>query len=167
MTVGSPGADERAAIEFGSVIKDIAKQEHAPVPKPHEITAKMNEVRARTAKDRLALYLKERLEEQWDWYDRNATKNQESGRRVLGMAVAAQAVACVLALILIYKETADFGGVFATVSASALAWMQLKRYEDISAAYSTAAKELSGIGSEVVEGWAPTDAELSKFVINA
>jgi len=163
---GSPDAEAKAAALFESFVHDIAEQEEAPVPKIQEITAKMQEIRAWPRAARLTLYLQERLEEQRTWYAGNSERNEESGRRVLYMAVATQIVACVLALIPIFREIPDFGGVFATVSASALAWMQLKKYEDLTQAYKTAAKELSRIGSGVAPGWTPSDAELSRFVLD-
>jgi Flp pilus assembly protein TadB len=128
---GSPEADAEAATLFEKFDHDIADQEAAPAPEPHEITAKMREVRHRAAAERADMYMKERIEDQRTWYARNCEKNSRNGNRTLWFAIATQVIACGFALIQIAREIPDFVGVFATVSAGALAWMQLKKYEDL------------------------------------
>ncbi len=162
---GSAQAEAQAASQFDQVIHDIAKQEDVPVPKPHEITEMMKEVRAKTPAERASLYLDERIEDQREWYAKNSKKNETLSRRALYIAVATQVIALIFALLLISNQIPDLVGVFATVSASVLAWMQMKRYEDIAQAYLTAAKELSSIAAGLSE--TPTEAELSQFVVDA
>ncbi len=140
-------AEAQAASQFDQVIHDIAKQEDVPVPKPHEITKVMKEVRAKTPAERASLYLDERIEGQRGWYAKNSKKNETRSRRALYIAVATQVIALIFALLLISNKIPDLVGVFATVSASVLAWMQMKRYEDLAQAHSTAAKEVSKIGT--------------------
>ena len=81
------------------------------------------------------------------------------------VAVVTQVVALALALVLVSKGAPDLVGVFAAISASALAWLTLKRYEDLAEAYQTAAKELSRIGSEAPSN--ATEEGLSQFVIDS
>ena len=162
---GSSNAEAEASKRFDELVHEIAVQEEAAVPEPHEITPKMREVRQRSVLDRAKLYLKERVGDQRTWYADNAEKNEKMGRRVLYFAVAAQGAACVLALMLIAGDVQDFTGLFATISASALGWMQLKKYEDLAEAYLTAAKELSKIAASI-DGTS-SDDELSRFVLDA
>ncbi len=163
---GSLQDEAQAAALFETFVHDIADQEAAPVPKTHEITGKMKEVREKTPAERAEIYVRERFEPEREWYDTNSKKNSRNGDRVLLLAIATQIIACGLAVIQIFHETPDFVGVFATASAGALAWMQAKRYEDLAQAYVTAAKELSRIGSTVIPA-AISDAGLSRFVLDA
>jgi hypothetical protein len=163
---GSPHEEAQAAALFETFVHDIADQEAAPVPKPHEITDKMREMREKTPAERAETYLRARYEPEREWYDTNSKKNSRNGSQVLSLAIATQIIACGLALIQIFHETPDFVGVFATASAGALAWLQTKRYEDLAQAYMTAAKELSRIGSTVTVA-AISDAELSRFVLDS
>jgi SMODS and SLOG-associating 2TM effector domain 1 len=162
---GSDQADAEAEERFDLLVHEIATQEAAPVPKSHEITPTMHQVRHKTLPERARLYLRERIEDQRSWYATNSDKNDAIGTRALYTAVATQVIACIIALILISYKVPDFGAVFATVSASALAWMQIRRYEDLAQAYETAAKELSKIGSTKVEGF--SEEQLSRFVLDA
>jgi hypothetical protein len=122
-------------------------------------------VRRKSVTERANLYLTERIKGQLSWYTENSEENDKNGPPVLYLAAGTQAVACLVAVILINYEIPDFGGVFATASASALAWMQIRRYEDLAQAYSTAAKELSSIGSAQVAGF--SEQQLSRFVLDA
>jgi hypothetical protein len=162
---GSAEADAEATRQFDRFIHEIAEQEGVPVPKPHEITEGMREVRSRAPAERARLYLDERIEGQRAYYVRKSAMDERLGRRMLSVAVATQVIALIFALLLISNRIADFVGVFATISASALAWLQMTRYEDLARAYPTMAKELSRIASGISAS--PSDAELSQFVIAA
>jgi hypothetical protein len=163
---GSAEADAQAARQFDKFIHEISEQRGVPVPKPHEITQSMREVRARTPAERTDLYLEVRIEDQRKWFAGKSKRNETLGRRALYVAVATQAIAVIFALLPIWKnKIPDFVGLFATISASCLAWIQMRRYEDLAQSYETSAKELSRIASGVSA--APSEAELSQFVIAA
>jgi Flp pilus assembly protein TadB len=170
MTCASPFehslTEEEATRRLERVLHDIATQEREiPAPELREVTPKMKTVREWTASQRGALYLQERVEDQYQWYTREARKDSKQGRQLMYAAVVTQVVALALALVMVAKHIPDLVGVFAAVSASALAWLTLKRYEDLAEAYETAAKELSRIGSEAPTN--ATDESLSQFVIDS
>jgi hypothetical protein len=158
--------EEEATRRLERVLHEIAGQEsEIPAPELHEVTVKMKAVRKWSALQREELYLQERVKDQYEWYRREAEKNSKQGRHLMYAAVVAQVMALALALVLVSKRAPDLVGVFAAISASALAWLTLKRYEDLAEAYQTAAKELSRIGSEAPAN--ATEEELSRFVIDS
>jgi SMODS and SLOG-associating 2TM effector domain 1/SMODS and SLOG-associating 2TM effector domain 3 len=152
---------------FNGVLHEIALQEpEVDPPEPVEVTAKMQAVRTWPAADRLEAYLAQRIADQREWYSKKSKQNARSGDRLLYLAAATQVLALVFALLLINFETLpDIVGVVASISASLLAWMQLKRYEDVSQAYLTAAKELSHIQGAAPAR--PSDDDLSRYVIDS
>lgn len=163
---GSEAADDRASAQFNKALHEIADQEEAPVSKLDEITPKMRQVRQRPSSGRLALYLRERVEDQRSWYARNSAKSSKAGDRYLLLAAVAQIIALCFALLLVFFDKfPDVVGVFATVSAGYLAWLQLKKYEDLAQAYKTAAKELVKVADAATA--VHTDTDLSQFVIDA
>jgi hypothetical protein len=152
---------------LNDVLHDMASQEpDVQAPEPTEVTPKMQDVRRWPVADRLQAYLDERIAGQQSWYSRESQKNAQRAESFLYIAVATQVLALIFALLLIHFEwMPDVVGVFSSISASVLAWMQLKRYEDLAQAYLTAAKELSHIAGNAPAQ--PTDDDLSRFVIDS
>ncbi len=160
--------EEEAARRLERVLHEIAKQERdVRPPAPVQVTPKMTAVRGWGILQRRELYMNDRVNDQFRWYTKESEKNAARGQLFMYAAVAVQVLAFVVALTLIGtpKGTADTVGVFATISAGALGWLQLKRYEDLAEAYDTAAKDLSQIAAEgPVDG---SEEALSQFVINS
>jgi hypothetical protein len=157
---------EEAARRLESTLRDIASYEgDVPPPDPHQATQRMHEVRRWSLSERQSLYLTVRLNDQLYWYSRSADKNTRLGHLATNLAASTQAIAAILAVVAIWLEIPDLVGVFAVVSAGTLAWMQLRRYEDLSEAYQTAAKELGRLTAEA--STCLTESDLSQFVVEA
>jgi hypothetical protein len=152
---------------LNDVFHEIASQEpDIQTPEPTEVTSKMQDVRRWPVTDRLQVYLEQRIAGQRNWYSNESQKNAQKAETFLYIAIGTQVLALIFALLLIYFEwMPDVVGVFSSISASVLAWMQLKRYEDLNQAYLTAAKELSRIAGNAPAQ--PTDHDLSRFVIDS
>lgn len=152
-----------AAGRLNLVLHDMAKEERElPAPEPNEVTEKMRQVRTWPVDDRLATYLEYRIKDQRVWYAGKSRDNSEAAKRYLFLAAGTQIAAVVFAFT---KVPDSVVGVFSSLAACLLAWIQLKSYEDLSQAYLTASKELSRI-----EGNPPrqvTDEDLSQFVIDS
>lgn len=111
---------------------------------PPLVTPAMTALRARPLEDRRAAYLAGRTLAQHRWYVQRARHNQ---RWALGFRmglIAAEVVALVVATVGAVKDwDTDAGGLVAALVAAGAAFMSLKQYESLAAAYATTARELA------------------------
>lgn len=132
-----------------------------------QITTRMREVRALETAGRLDTYLSSRLRDQREWYASKASYNSRTSGRWL-WAVAATQLAAALAAIAWVRwpdVPMNSASVLASLAAAFVAWLQIKRHQDLSHSYGVAAHELG-----LIESQSPhieTDDELSDFVIQA
>jgi hypothetical protein len=131
------------------------------------VTSKMKEVRALSTNERKNLFIEKRINDQKDWYSTKAEFNQKKHNLWFWVIIVFQflSIVAIVYLIKIPDSNWNFIGLFTTISASALSWLQLKRHQELKEAYTTATQELNFIVelSENVE----TDMELSKFVLDS
>jgi len=138
------------------------------VPENHfQVTPKMLEVRKYAVDEKKAIYLEERLNNQRQWYANKASANVRNSNRWFNAILAAQGFGLLSTYVLVnYPELPILlPSVFATVAAAFVAWLQLKRHQELASSYGLAAQELSFIATQinVVE-----DLEkLSSFVADA
>jgi len=116
-----------------------------------EITPKMGEIREMEYEQRIKFYFHERLLDQKIWYTNNLLKNSEASSRWFWIVSGVQCTALILAMIQIAQEPLfNSVAVLITVAATAIAWAQVKRYEELHEAYDLAAQELRYL--EVLSG---------------
>jgi hypothetical protein len=132
-----------------------------------QITDRMRQVRARPVTDRLRIYVTDRIEEQRDWYAAKARSNSRLEGRWFSAVIASQAVAAISAIALMWNPAFAINGtgLFSALAASFAAWMQTKRFQELSQSYAVAAHEL-GMIRDRASGVA-TEAALSSFVNDA
>jgi hypothetical protein len=132
-----------------------------------QITNKMREIRALSTLDRKKIYLKYRIEDQQHWYTKNAEMSKNSAEKWFQWVIIIQFLALVAAIILVALPDLVFNaaGVLSTVATALIAWLQVKRYQDLSHSYSVASQELAMIHS--IERHVETDEQLSRFVMDA
>lgn len=132
-----------------------------------QITLKMNEVRQRDLPERLKLYRKERIDEQRTWYAIKSATNRRSARNWFITMIVFQALAIICLLVQIGYPHLDYlpTEIFIIAAGSTLTWMQVKRFQELSTAYSLTAHEIGFIKSqsESVE----SESQLSNFVKDA
>jgi hypothetical protein len=132
-----------------------------------QITLKMNEVRQRGLAERLMLYRNERIDEQRTWYAKMSVKNRRSARNWFIAMIVFQGLAIVCILIQIGYPHLNYipTETFMVVAGCILTWMQVKRFQELSTAYSLTAYEIGFIKnqSESVE----SESQLSNFVKDA
>ncbi len=111
------------------------------------------------------VYLKSRLQDQKDWYTKKAKGCAKLERRWFHVIVGAQALAMIIAVVMIFYVELGFNatGIFSTLAAAALAWLQVKQYEELSHSYSMTANKLGGI--ERLLEQTNTDTEFSRLVL--
>ncbi len=132
-----------------------------------QITSKMLEVRNLSLEEKKQLYLDERLDNQRLWYTNKASINVKSSNRWFNAIIISQAFALFSTYLLVqYPEFPILlPSVFATVAAAFVAWLQVKRHQELANSYGLAAQELSFIATQMrlVE----TPEEFSTFVSDA
>ena len=131
-----------------------------------EITAEMTALRASPLSLRKAAYLKERIEDQLDWYSAKAEFNKLRAKRwaafMLVIEISGVGGAVVKATRVL---EVDLLGLASAVVAAAAAWNEMRQHNNLANAYSIAAGELA----EALELGKRTSSEpeWSSFVANA
>lgn len=111
------------------------------------LTDTMLDTRNRAYEERLEFYLRHRVQDQLDWYETKTKQNSRSGGRWFG----------ILMLLLLFALFSLVGGtqsdvlskfpieIAASGATSLLTWIQVKRFQDLSAAYNLATHEIAAI----------------------
>ena len=138
-----------------------------PVDGP-QITHSMKKLRSMPVTNRTRHYYKHRIEEQRAWYRRNARIHRLQFRGWIAAIVITQGAAILLALLRI--EFHEVWSVWPTaplliLASSLLAWIQLKKFNQLASTYDLAEKDISLIETNVDH--IQTERDLSKFVGDA
>lgn len=112
-----------------------------------QISRTMDQMRKRPLAERKAAYVAGRVEDQLNWYERNANQNRRKQHKFFAGLVTLNAIALVLALIKIWEPDLPYWptDVFIAGAASLISWTQAKRYSDLATSYALAANEISFI----------------------
>lgn len=132
-----------------------------------QITQIMEEVRAQCREDRMAYYLKYRVEDQRSWYRRKSKANRNASRRWVWVSGLCYVIAGAMALSRIALPDWQYWPIepLIVVAASIVGWMQIKKFNELSAAYTVTAHEIGLI--ESVTNEVNNDAQFSEFVNDA
>lgn len=132
-----------------------------------QITPTMDNLRNIDVAARLANYQQNRVIDQQRWYQRKAAANRKLATRWIIAGVAAYVIAAGLAIARIRYPNFSFFPVdpIIVIASSLIGWMQIKKFNELSAAYTVTANEIGLIlpKSHTVG----TDDELSEFVSEA
>ncbi|MGG7569527.1 DUF4231 domain-containing protein [Streptomyces sirii] len=133
---------------------------------PKQVTAEMTQVRQLSLGERRAIYLRERIENQREWYGTESRWNERRTTmwalsltvlELLGVCAGVAKVAGVIDV--------DLLGVCAALAAGGTAWMQTKQHKTQATAYADPRHESATI---VLRAQRPfTEAEWATFVANA
>ena len=132
-----------------------------------QVTASMLEIRALGLTERIAYYVKNRVDDQRRWYARKSAWN----RRVLRIWVALTILIYLAAALSLYADELGYGWLarffdpLIVLVTSVLGWIQMKRHSELTASYNLAAHEIGIIkgNSDSVK----TETEFSDFVNEA
>ncbi len=132
-----------------------------------QITAEMETLRMLPRSERLDIYMRDRVEDQLDWYIRKSKSNSTAGRRF------AVALGClyVIAFVVLLIRLDQPGWIYAhpdpliLLGASVLGWMQIKRFNELGASYGLTAAEIGILKSRTPE--IADDIALSIFIDDA
>ncbi len=108
-----------------------------------EITAGMRAVRTMPLAERKALYLKERIEDQRNWYRSKAASSRRSYERWVAICVLIYVGAVAGAILRAVWPGAVYTAteVFIILASSLLGWIQMKKFNELAASYTLAAHQ--------------------------
>ncbi|HIF9455031.1 TPA: DUF4231 domain-containing protein [Photobacterium damselae] len=132
-----------------------------------QITNEMDQVRALSVEERKRYYIKHRVDEQRLWYATKASYNKKMQRVWFTAIVIAQAsaITCVLARIAYPNWTHWPTDTLVLIASFCISWTQLKKFNELSSAYSLTAQEIG-----IIKGQSDsilTEEDLSEFVNSA
>jgi hypothetical protein len=127
---------------FTLIGSDFAENEQLPV--------ELMNIRKLSKDERISIYKTERLEKQKKWYTDKTTENKKWTKISFAVIILAQVLA-VISLILKIKFEFEFSiaPILVTISTAFIAWLQLRRYQELSQSYLITATELSLIKSKI------------------
>lgn len=132
-----------------------------------EITDKMRRVRAASVEERRDLYITDRVRDQRAWYSSRSEDNEgrEHALFVLMMFVQLAAVAAAVFSVAQPRSPLRASGLLTMLAIALLAWLQVKRHQELAQSYAVAAHELGLIAEEAE--YVDTEERLSVFVADA
>ena len=130
------------------------------------ITESMSDLRKQPLKDRLTIYLKNRVDDQRQWYKSKADLNKRLATKwfVIMVVIHALTIASIIWEISDH-ETFIPSSVMIVIGNCILSWTQIKRYHDLSNSYSLAAHEITIFKDQ--SSHIKTNKDLSDFVKDA
>src|SRR5689334_13957789 len=132
-----------------------------------QITSEMQRLRSLILEERKAVYLRERVQEQRSWYSRKATSNKKLAKVWIGIGVFCYVAAIALVLSRIRFTDWHYWPIEPVIvlASSIIGWMQIKKFNELGAAYTVAAHEIGLIVLRLVD--VSSDADLSVCVNEA
>jgi hypothetical protein len=132
-----------------------------------QITDDMNRIRKLDLKHRKDLYDDQRIQEQRKWYANKASINRRSARTWVLIGIAAYTTAILLSLArLEFQEWQTWPiGPIITFASLVIGWTQIKKFNELAAAYTIAAQEIGLIRPKLES--VNQENQFSRFVIDA
>ncbi len=170
ITLSPKDADERFVTRINDLskeFKDLCEVLNSDMLTRPIITERMRQIRSLPLNDRKKLYIKERIQDQKDWYSKKATYNNKKYNIWFVIVVVCQFLSLVGIVLLIKNPMLSWNavGLFTTVSAAALSWTQTKQYQELNRAYTTAVQELNSI--EALAQSISSEDQLSRFILDS
>lgn len=130
------------------------------------ISEAMKEIRNLNVDERLALYKKQRIDDQARWYSIKSQFNKRRAKQWFWVSVALHSLAILLLLYKIMVPGLDLPiEVVATGAGAVFTWLQAKKHNELSSSYSLAAHEIVLIKGEALS--VKGEKDLSEFVFNS
>jgi hypothetical protein len=108
------------------------------------VTGTMDELRSQSFETRKATYIQNRTGKQRQWYASRARKSRSRAWAWRVFLIITETLAVVLAAGRGFGVwSVDWSGILASVVAAGAAWLSVKQYESLAAAYAVAARELA------------------------
>lgn len=146
--------------------KDLSAHLGGPVSEAEQITGKMCEIRRLSWKERINFYREHRIDEQRSWYAKKSGWNRRHSKFWFGALILCQSIAVFFVIMRVAYPHAGYWPfeVFVVASGSALTWIQVKRFRELSAAYALTAHEAGIVRGEIES--VDSEQQLAQFVID-
>lgn len=146
---------------------DLVKFMDTNILQQPSITSEMNTARNLPWRQRLKKYIEFRIEDQINWYSTKAKFNKTKKSKWLWLVISAQlfSIFSCLSLIICISTSWNLVGLFTTVAASAIAWLEVKQYQALIQAYTTATMELTLIKS--LSNSISSEEDFIKYVLDS
>ncbi|MFC3603545.1 DUF4231 domain-containing protein [Deinococcus soli (ex Cha et al. 2016)] len=120
-------------------------------PEENLITPRMIEIRNLNFEDRKNIYLNERVINQKKWYYAKADFNNSRAGSWYFVILAMQFTGVIFSIVGILNQNMEFNilSLIAALISASIAWLQIKRHQDLANSYAVAGEELSRIQLEV------------------
>ena len=162
-------AEERLIKNFKKIIgqkKDFFSLVGWDFAQFEQITDFMRKLRESDLENRIKVYSANRLEEQKKWYSEKSTANRKNRSKYFTLIILFQLIAFASLIITYFFEIPIvLSPFFVCIASSLIAWLQLKKFQELTQSYSIAAAELSMIKSKLHH--IKTQDDLSRFVDDA
>ena len=130
------------------------------------ISQMMKEIRASSVKERLQIYVKERVQNQIEWYWSKAKFNKKRAQQWFWVSVALHSIAIAMLLYRIKDPSLHLPiEVISTAAGATLTWLQAKKHNELNSAYALTAHEIVLIKAESES--INSEVMLSNYVINS
>lgn len=131
--------------------KDLSHHLGGVASEQEQITEKMCSVRQLSWQERASFYRDHRIDEQRAWYAKKSSWNRVHGRAWFSVLIACQAFAVIFLILRVAYP--DWGywpaDIFVVGAGSALTWIQVKKFRELSAAYGLTAHEIGIVKGEL------------------
>lgn len=133
----------------------------------HQVTQYMRQLRSQPLANRKEAYFRDRIQDQQNWYGLKAHSNRSSARQWLIIIAVTQLLCGVAAVALVAQPGIKYNiaTVLATMAATFVAWLQLKKHQELASSYALAAHELGFV--QVAAPHVVTEESFSSFVSDA
>ena len=133
--------------------------------KGDQITSEMNRVRNLSLKERQDYYLKNRIDEQYEWYRKKVGINVKANKFWGRLCIIVHASAILLAIfrVFVFNSISIWPVHTMLVASSAIiGWIQIKKFNEVASAYSIATHEIGMIKSRI--SIVSSEDDFSRFV---
>lgn len=153
--------------EVANEFKELSASMDSKILNQEIITSKMLEVRNLSMDERKEYYIKNRIEEQQNWYSKKAEWNKGRYNLWFWIILASQFFAIVSVVILMNNPESNWNivGLLTTIASSAISWLQIKQHQEQKQAYTTASEELNFI--KELSYNVNTEDQLSEFILDS
>lgn len=153
--------------EVANEFKDLSDSMDSKVLNQEIITSKMLEVRNLSMNERKEYYIKNRIEDQQNWYSKKAEWNKGRFNFWFWIILASQFFAIVSVVILMNNPVSNWNivGLLTTIASSAISWLQIKQHQEQKQAYTTASEELNFI--KELSYNVNSENQLSEFILDS
>lgn len=147
--------------------KDLSAYLGGPLSEEEQVTKIMIDTRKLSWNERADFYKKYRIDDQRTWYAKKSAWNRRQSRIWFGILIACQAFAVFFVILRVGYPDLGYWPVeiFVVAAGSALTWIQVKKFRELSAAYGLTAHEVGMIRGELES--VDSETAFAEFIVDS